>query len=240
MVRTRPKAQIICQHIFLHPQQLLCLPGHSRVGRQCYNTGATAHMTPHGHWLRDYKPLRIPVCLADHSIVYTAGVRSMVFEPVLGGKKVARAVELTRVLHVPDLRSNLLSCLYLTRSKGYTITITSSSFCFSRSEGLLFTASITSSFSAVLDGTTVPPEAAALASTLPLDLSLLHHHLCHHNIADIKKLISGNLGIGLTLISTAKPDPICKPCLAGKMHSGSFPSTGHTNSTPLELVHTNL
>ncbi|TFK16507.1 hypothetical protein FA15DRAFT_607164 [Coprinopsis marcescibilis] len=59
-------------------------------------------MTPHGHWLRDYKPLRIPVRLADHSIVYTAGVGSMVFEPVLGGKKVARAVELTRVLHVPD------------------------------------------------------------------------------------------------------------------------------------------
>ncbi|TFK16926.1 hypothetical protein FA15DRAFT_738459 [Coprinopsis marcescibilis] len=153
-------------------------------------------MTPHGHWLRDYKPLCIPVRLADHSIVYTAGVGSMVFEPVLGGKKVARAVELTRVLHVPDLRSNLLSCLYLTRSKGYTITITSSSFRFSRPEGLLFTASITPSFSAVLDGTTVPPEAAALASTLPLDLSLLHRRLCHHNIAEIKKLISGHLGTG--------------------------------------------
>ncbi|TFK17552.1 hypothetical protein FA15DRAFT_551997, partial [Coprinopsis marcescibilis] len=47
------------------------------------DTGATAHMTPHGHWLRDYKPLHIPVRLADHSIVYTAGVGSMVFEPVL-------------------------------------------------------------------------------------------------------------------------------------------------------------
>ncbi|TFK16736.1 hypothetical protein FA15DRAFT_606483, partial [Coprinopsis marcescibilis] len=25
------------------------------------DTGATAHMTPHGHWLRDYKPLSFPV-----------------------------------------------------------------------------------------------------------------------------------------------------------------------------------
>ncbi|TFK16589.1 hypothetical protein FA15DRAFT_554396, partial [Coprinopsis marcescibilis] len=77
-------------------------------------------------------------------------------------------------------------------------------------------------------------------STLPLDLSLLHRCLCHHNIMDIKKLISGNLGTSLTLTSTAKPDPICEPCLAAKMHSGSFPSTGHTNSAPLELSHTDL
>ncbi|TFK18688.1 hypothetical protein FA15DRAFT_602844 [Coprinopsis marcescibilis] len=57
-------------------------------------------MTPHGHW--HYKPLHIPVHLADQHCIYSwCGVGSMVFEPVLEGKKVSRAVELTRVLHVP-------------------------------------------------------------------------------------------------------------------------------------------
>ena len=203
------------------------------------DTGATSHMTPHRHWLRNYKPIRIPVRLADHSIVYTAGIGSVVFQPVVEGRLV-RAVEWSRVLHVPDLRTNLLSCLYLTRQKGYTITITASHFNFHRPEGLLFTATTTSNCSAVLNGTTVPPEAAASVSTIPVDLSLLHRRLCHHNIADIKKLLSADLGTGLTLQSSAKPDPICEPCLAGKMKSISFPSTGHVNSTPLELVHTDL
>ena len=65
------------------------------------DTGATSHMTPHHHWLRNYQPLRIPVRLADHSIVYTAGVGSVVFQPVVEGR-ICRAVEWSRVLHVPD------------------------------------------------------------------------------------------------------------------------------------------
>ena len=68
------------------------------------DTGATSHMTPHRHWLRNYKPIRIPVRLADHSIVYTAGIGSVVFQPVVEGRLV-RAVEWSRVLHVPDLRT---------------------------------------------------------------------------------------------------------------------------------------
>ncbi|EKM73426.1 hypothetical protein AGABI1DRAFT_134795 [Agaricus bisporus var. burnettii JB137-S8] len=78
------------------------------------DTGATSHMTPHRHWFRSYTSHKIPIRLADNSIVYSSGVGSVVFEPVVNGK-VVRAVELTRVLHVPALRSNLLSCLYLAR-----------------------------------------------------------------------------------------------------------------------------
>ena len=121
------------------------------------DTGATSHMTPHRHWLRNYKPLRIPVRLADHSIVYTAGVGSVVFDPVVNGKP-QRSVEWTRVLHVPGLRSNLLSCLYLTRVKEFTMVVNASQFRFIRSNQCLFTATITPSNSAALDGTTVAPE----------------------------------------------------------------------------------
>ncbi|KAI0038364.1 hypothetical protein FA95DRAFT_1478945, partial [Auriscalpium vulgare] len=61
-------------------------------------------MTPHRHWLRNYTPLRLPIRLADHTCVYSAGVGTVVFNPVVGGKP-KRAVEFTRVLHVPALRN---------------------------------------------------------------------------------------------------------------------------------------
>ncbi|RXW15144.1 hypothetical protein EST38_g10708 [Candolleomyces aberdarensis] len=64
--------------------------------------------------------------------------------------------------------------------------------------------------------------------------------VCHHNSADIQKLISNGLATGITLLLSVKRDPICKPCLAGKMHSSPLPSTGHCGSAPLDLIHSNL
>ena len=32
---------------------------------------------------------------------------------------------------------------------------------------------------------------------------------------------------GLVLDSKAEPDPICEPCLVGKMHANPFPSSEH-------------
>jgi hypothetical protein len=104
--------------------------------------GATSHMTPHHHWLRNYAPRRVPIKLADNNIVYSAGVRTVVFSPVVDGKTV-RAVEFTRVSHVPDLRNNLLSVLYLTRNIGFTVHINSSHMSFERPTGTpLFVATI--------------------------------------------------------------------------------------------------
>ena len=89
------------------------------------DTGATSHMTPHRHWVRNYTPLRVPIKLADNSVVYSAGVGTVVFNPLVGGKE-ARPVEFSRVLHVPALHNNLLSCLYLTKHKDFEILITQS------------------------------------------------------------------------------------------------------------------
>ena len=63
---------------------------------------------------------------------------NIVFEPIVNGKQVG-AVEFSQVLHVPDLRSNLLSCLYLTHHKGITINISSYSMVFRQRRKTLFT-----------------------------------------------------------------------------------------------------
>src|SRR5882762_7440584 len=69
----------------------------------CADTGATAHMTPHHHWFHSYHPHRGPVQLADSTIVYSAGIGSVVFVPELEGKR-EWPIEFSNVLHVPDLR----------------------------------------------------------------------------------------------------------------------------------------
>ncbi|KAJ3501259.1 hypothetical protein NMY22_g18988 [Coprinellus aureogranulatus] len=197
-------------------------------------------MTPHRHWIRNYRPHRVAVELADGSVIYSAGVGTVVIDPVMDGKGTA-SVELTRVLHVPQLHCNLLSCLFLTRCCGFNILIDSTFMHFKRSGMTLFRARITSSNAAFVEGTTQPAvESACAVQTRPLDWQLWHKCLCHHNIADIAKLISGGLAIGISLSSSEKRDPVCEPCLAGKMHSGSFPSTGNRAALPCDLIHSDL
>jgi hypothetical protein len=50
-------------------------------------------------------------------------------------------------------------------------------------------------------------------------------------------MIEENLVTGIKLNSLTAPDPICEPCLAGKMHANPFPSSTSRASRPLELVH---
>ncbi|EJD44694.1 hypothetical protein AURDEDRAFT_166182 [Auricularia subglabra TFB-10046 SS5] len=42
------------------------------------DTGCSAHMTPHRTWFSEYTPLRVPIELADHSIIYVAILESVV------------------------------------------------------------------------------------------------------------------------------------------------------------------
>ena len=77
------------------------------------DTGASSHMTPHRHWLRNYKPHCIEISLADGSVIYSEGIGSVQFEPVINGRTM-QVVEFSNVLYVPSLRNNLISVLYLT------------------------------------------------------------------------------------------------------------------------------
>ena len=204
------------------------------------DTGATSHMTPHRHWIRNFRPLVIPIQLADHQVVYSTGVGTVQFAPVVDGSQ-RRTLEFSRVLHVPALRNNLLSVLYLTRQKQFIVTIVHDRITFSQSGSLLFTASVNTHNTALLDGSTIPvSESVNFSSTCVMDISLWHRRLAHLNLDSVKHLIKGDLVDGLVLKSKQNPDPICEPCLAGKQHRNPFPSSSTRASKPLDLVHTDL
>ena len=203
------------------------------------DTGASAHMTPHRHWFKEYTPYKIAIRLADGKLIMSAGIGTMVFYPK--GVDGIKSLEFEHVLHVPDLRSNLLSVLYLTQRKNLEATITRNKIYFKRDDQLLFTASVDSCHNAYLDGNTqTQHEVAARASTCKMDLTLWHRRFSHLNHGDVKQLISKGLVTGIRLDSNVKPDPICEPCIAGKQHRVVNKSATSRATKPLELVHTDV
>ena len=181
------------------------------------------------------QPYRIPIHLADGAVVYSEGIGSVRFIPEVNGCKMA-PLEFTNVLYVPSLSTNLFSVLYLTMHRHFTVSIELGTLHFIRGGHTVFQVKISSSNAAYLVGDTIPVEEFALLSftaTLPSDLTLLHRRLCHHHLAGIRKLLSGNLMTGLKLDSKAEPNPVCEACKAGKMHADPFPPSSTRASRPL-------
>ena len=139
------------------------------------------------------------------------------------------------------MQNNLLAVLYLTKRKEFEVHIAYDTMEFSRSGSVLFTATIDNNNVGYLNGTTLSSsEQVHVSSTLPLDLALWHKRLCHHNYGDIKTLLKDNLVEGMVIDSAAKPDPVCEPCLAGKMHGNPFLSSDTRATDLLGLVHSDL
>ncbi|KJA13009.1 hypothetical protein HYPSUDRAFT_121788, partial [Hypholoma sublateritium FD-334 SS-4] len=140
--------------------------------------------------------------------------------------------------------------LYLTKRKGTRMEVDESKMYFKCDGTTLFTATVTSQNTGILDALTqVIPEFANASSTLPMDINLWHHCCAYHSYAlnvstsknaTIKQLIQGNLVIGIIVSLKNQANPICEACLAGKMMSAPFPSSDNHSEHPLELVHSDL
>ena len=89
-------------------------------------------------------PYRIPIHLADGSVVYSEGVGSVQFIPEVNGRKMA-PLEFTNVLYVPSLSTNLFSVLYLTMHRHFTVSIKLDTLHFIRGGQTVFEARTSSS-----------------------------------------------------------------------------------------------
>ena len=206
------------------------------------NIGTSAYMTFNCHWMHNLKSHYILIRLADGSMIYSKGVGTMQFNPVLGGKEMV-PLDFINMLYVPSLSSNLLSGLYLTMDHYFNVLIQGDTMHFIKDNQTMFRAQVKHSNAAFLVGDTIPAEELASLSsitTLFLDWDLWHHHLWHHHLAGVKKLSSGNLMTGFKLDSQAEPDPVCEACKAGKIHADPFPSLFSRASRPLQLVHSDV
>lgn len=198
-------------------------------------------MTPHRHWFFTYEPHSVRVYLAEHTYIMSAGIGSVHFMPD-SENDTGGVVEFSRVLHVPRLQSDLLSVLHLTREKDFIVTIKSNQLFFHCHDHLLFMATVNKRNTGYLDGTTLENQHAAQpVSILLLNHDLWHRRFGHLSIDAMKLLHRWNLVNGMKITSSLTTDPICKPCLAGKLHRGPIPKVAEFRAThPLQLVHADL
>ena len=209
------------------------------------DTGASAHMTSNCHCMCHMTPYCIPVRLADGSVLYSEGIGSVRFIPEVNGCQMA-PLEFSNVLrNTSHLYSLIFSLSYI--SQFIVISLSQLSwtpFISSEMARLSFKRRpLYQMLHILLETNTIPvEELASLSSTatLPMDLTLLHCHLCHHHLAGIRKLLLGNLVTGLKLDSKAEPDPVCEACKAGKIHADPFPTLSTRASRPLQLVHSDV
>ena len=121
-------------------------------------------------------------------------------------------MEFSNVLHVLELWNNLLAVLYLTHHSSFVVHINATHMTFSCSSGPpFFVVSINSHNVAFLDDTIEPVTES-----------------------------EQNMVTGMKLDTKSLPDPICEPCLAGKMCANPFPSSTSRSTCPLELMHSNV
>src|SRR5262249_13045358 len=105
---------------------------------------------------------------------------------------------------------------------------------------LVLTATINDHNVGYLNGHTIIPQSASLASTCPLDLTLWHYRFSHLNYDDVKSMYKKNKVTGMTIQSSTPPDPICESCIFGKQCCHNIPKTASRKSRLLALVHTDL
>jgi len=149
----------------------------------------------------------------------------------------------TDVLHVPTLSNNLLSILTLTTCHGLVVVLKGRKVFFNDANcTLLFTATVDSTTTAYLDGTTVcvpQPECSALKAMV-VDKSLIHRRMCHLGHDHIDQLVHEDLMEDLTLTSTSPMAELCEPCISGKQHHAPFPKTAERATGLLDHIFSNV
>ena len=114
---------------------------------------------------------------------------------------------------------------------------------FAQNGTVLFTATINDACAAHLNGVTARTDsivASTYSMTIPTDLALWHCCTMYHHLHGLDRAICDKLITGITLESRARPNPICEPCLSGKMHARPFSSTGTITTGVLDLVDSDL
>lgn len=186
------------------------------------DTGATSHITPHKHWFASISAHRVPIQLADKSIIYSEGKGEVHFAP--------KARDRLLLLYVPQLGSNLFSALHLTEHRQFKVIISKGNIDFIREGQTLFNATVEESNVAKLDG------LIQIQTALGTVDNLLHHRCAHVSKDRLEQMLKNKLTVNLKLDS-APMVTMCETCVIGKQRRFPFPdSADYSHFQPLDLV----
>lgn len=197
------------------------------------DSGATSHMTPHKKWIRNMKPCKIPIKLANDEIVYAEGIGSVIFNP-----RNYESIRFSQVLYVPSLSNNLFSIVSAVLDAKLRVVIENDELNFSKDGETLFKGMIKGK-TAMLDGDTL--ENTEHAFIMAVNKDLWHQRLGHIGNGRLETLASKNLATGMLFKRGSKVIDTCEHCIAGKQHRDPFPNLASNRATEiLERIHTDV
>lgn len=202
------------------------------------DSGASSHMTSHLKWLRDFRPLRRPVKLADGSIIYAEGEGWILFEAWIDGKAVP--FRLDGVLYVPCLKTNLLSTQKLTRAGKYTVHFIEQRVEIREGDTIVLTGSINDHNTFYINGRTESALAALAATSPAVPLSIWHRRFAHKDPASLRKLMESNAVTGFRIKRDGFTQELCEPCIGGKQTRAPHTQTASRADRVLGRIHSDL
>ena len=201
------------------------------------DSGATCHMTHNISHITNYVKFSSPrdVKLGDGNVVDALGYGDVLLSYAINDFK---GVLLKDVLFVPLLSTNLFSIPICT-AKGFRVCFDECKCEVTDGSGKVITTGKHTGKLYYLNDVGEQANAHEQVNAAS-DLSLWHRRLGHLGVANVKRLINGNMVEGVKGKLTGDIG-VCGPCAYGKQHRTPFPDASKSRSdSVLGLVHTDV
>lgn len=205
------------------------------------DSGATSHMTSYREVLKDFSECGGKLSLASKDTTFIAGKGSATFTPSDG---VNEPLPVPDVLHVPELRANLLSVSKIADRDNSVLFTKTGAIVWNSKGQLLARAARHGNLYVLHDAAHRESKSQAsvvVASGAVTTHQMWHERFGHLNMGDLNSMSKSGNVVGMKLGKAPKDIPICKVCVEGKATVKPFPKSEHKRaSLPLELVHSDL
>ena len=205
-----------------------------QITNWCLDSGATSHMTADGGTFKSLKKTSKILQLANNFRTSIDGVGDIQITVPDGGN--GKRATLTQVLHVPDLRTNLMSVSKIT-DQGHEVTFKKNVACVkNKKQEMLAIAARKGNY--FVQGNS---EKAYIAERYENSkLMTWHERLGHLNERNLKQMFETEAVIGMKLSKTEQLGT-CEICIKGKQVKHHFPKrTSKRSSELVEIVHTDV
>ncbi|KAG6442871.1 hypothetical protein O3G_MSEX002584 [Manduca sexta] len=197
------------------------------------DSGASSHMTMHGHWLQNKKAPPVDnIRIADNKVLSVHSCGTVTIQVPNEATGIPDCIQVNDVLYVPDLSTNLLSVSKII-SNGNQVEFNENGCAVKNKQGhVVANAKLVNNTYKLLS---CHSGKAMLA--ISVDKYLWHQRLGHINFNDLNKIPDCTLGVKM---SQQNKEITCIPCLQAKQTRLPFKHEGYRASKLLELIHSDV
>lgn len=206
-------------------------------GEWCLDSGCTSHMASQEDYFRSLSRIDRTLNLANKESSKITGIGNV--KLTVAEREDERLLNLENVLHVPDLRTNLLSVAKITDKNHEVLFTKTEAVIMTKDKQPLVTAYRQGDLYFLREGTDDAKIAQSKNSPYN-ELQNWHRKMGHVNEKDLREMARKNIVHGLNF-EYHDVFPACVVCITQKQIRAPFPkSEDDRTQEPLEIVHTDV